>query len=255
VIASGVPASSLDAPAGASAPARRAWMARHAAESVKERPAEAVHRVEVDARALPARLGHLAGREGWWFAWRFQFGGLAPEERVAHLLLWHDGRGWQALDAAAASLFASLPARPGGGTMGGAGPLGATSEEAVSRLHEEARAEIERRSMAAFDAARERLDRATEDALAADRKNTESAREAWKRAREALLVDGGSTPSRDRRALLERAEREYRLRLDDLRTAETTRLGEKDRAIAELRRRAEVRGQRKLVATAWWRCA
>jgi superfamily II DNA or RNA helicase len=255
VIASGVPASALDAPTGTSVPARRAWMARSAAESVKERPTEAVHRVEVDARALPARLGHLAGREGWWFAWRFQFGGLVPEERVAHLVLWHDARGWQALDAASASLFASLPARPGGGTMGGAGPLGATSEEAVSRLHEEARAEIERRSMAAFDAARERLDRATEDALAADRKSTEAAREAWKRAREALLVDGGSTPGRDRRALLERAEREYRLRLDDLRTTETTRLGEKDRAIAELRRRAEVRGQRKLVATAWWRCA
>jgi hypothetical protein len=139
--------------------------------------------------------------------------------------------------------------------MGGAGPLGATPEEAVSRLHEEARAEVERRSLAAFDAARERLDRATEDALAADRRGTDAAREAWKRARAALLDEGSPIPLRDRRALLERAEREYRRRLDDLRATETTHLAEKDRAIADLRRRAEVRGQRKLVATAWWRCA
>jgi hypothetical protein len=54
--------------------------------------------------------------------------------------------------------------------------------------------------------------------------------------------------------LLERAEREYRRRLDVLRGAEALRHAEKDRAIGEMRRRAEVRGRRKLVATAWWRC-
>ena len=255
VIASGVPAAALDPPAGAAAPARRAWRARTAAESVRERPPEAVHRVEVDARTLPARLGHLSGREGWWFAWRFQFGGLAPEERVAHLILWHDDRAWRVLDSSDAPLFAALPARPGGGAPGGAGPLGAIPEEAVSRLHDEARAEIEARSFAAFDAARERLDRAVDDGLAGARRDADAAQEAWRKARGALHVEGHPLPIPDRRVLLEREERDYRRRLDDLRAAEGARLSEKDRVLADLRRRAEVRGHRKLFATAWWRCA
>jgi hypothetical protein len=230
-------------------------MVRAAAAVVKGRPAEAVHRLEIDSRSLPARLGNLAGREGWWFAWRFQFGGLAPEERVVHLVHWHDGSAWQVLDAADAIAFASLPARSAGGATGGAAPLGAAPEEALARLHEVARADVEVRSLAAFDAARERWDRAAEDALAGPRREADDAREAWKLARSAPREEGGTLLLRERRVLLERAEGEYRRRLEELRGAETARLAEKDRALLDLRRRAETRGPRKLVATAWWRCA
>jgi hypothetical protein len=177
-----------------------------------------------------------------------------PEERVAHLVLWHDGRAWQVLDVAGAAAFAALPARSGGGATGGAAPLGAAPEEALARLHELARADVEGRSLAAFDAARERWDRAVEDALSGPRREADVAREAWKLARSAPHEEGGTLLPREGRALLERAEREYRRRLEELRGAETVRLAEKDRAILELRRRAEARGQRKLVATAWWRC-
>ena len=242
-------------PANAPARTRRARMAQAAADVVKGRPAEAVHRLEIDSRSLPARLGNLAGREGWWFAWRFQFGGLAPEERVAHLILWHDGRSWQVLAVTDAAAFAALPARSGGGATGGAAPLGSAPEEALARLHELARADVEGRSLAAFDAARERWDRAAEDALAGPRREADTAREAWKLARSAPPEEGGILLLRERRVLLERAEREYRRRLEELRGAETVRLAEKDRALLELRRRAEASGQRKLVATAWWRCA
>ncbi len=255
VLAGGATLATPGLPAEASSRTRRARMAQAAADVVKGRPAQAVHRVEVDSRSLLARLGHLAGREGWWFAWRFQFGGLAPEERVVHLVLWHDGRAWQALDAADAAVFASLPARPGGGAPGGAAPLGAAPEEALARLHEAAHAEVEGRSLAAFDASRERWDRAAEDALAGPRRAADEAREAWKLARSTPHEEGGTLPLRERRALLERAEREYRRRLDDLRGAEAARLAEKDRALLDLRRRAEAPGTRKLVATAWWRCA
>ena len=255
VLEDGATLAAPDLPADAPARTRRARMAQAAADVVKGRPAEAVHRLEIDSRSLPARLGNLAGREGWWFAWRFQFGGLAPEERVAHLVLWHDGRAWQVLDAADAAAFAALPARSAGGATGGAAPLGAAHEEALARLHEVARADVEGRSFAAFDAARERWDRAAEDALSGPRREADSAREAWKLARSAPHEEGGTLLLGERRALLERAEREYRRRLEELRGAETVRLAEKDRAVLDLRRRAEARGQRKLVATAWWRCA
>jgi len=235
--------------------ARRAKLARAAADVVRARPAEAVHRLEVDARELPARLGHLAGREGWWFAWRFSFGGLAPEERVGHIVLWFDGQAWRGLEPADAAAFAALPAGEGRGAPGGAAALGSSQQEALDHLHGEIQAEVEARSFAAYDEARERWDRAAEDALAAPRRSAEEAREAWEKARAGLHAEGGPLLLRERRALLERAEREYRRRLEDLRAAEALRYGDKDRALVEMRRRAESRGQRKLVATAWWRCA
>jgi hypothetical protein len=80
----------------------------------------------------------------------------------------------------------------------------------------------------------------------------DDARAAWSRAR-AALHDKSELPMRDRRALLERAEREYRRKLDDLRALEATRYAEKDRAVADLKKRAEVKERRTLVATAYWR--
>jgi hypothetical protein len=44
------------------------------------------------------------------------------------------------------------------------------------------------------------------------------------------------------------------LRADDLRATEAQRYAERDRAVAELRRRAEPKEKRTLVATAYWRC-
>jgi superfamily II DNA or RNA helicase len=233
---------------------RRAGRARAAAAVVRARAPEAVHRVEVDPRSLPARLGHLAGRQGWWFAWRLAHSGLAPEERLVHLVLWHDGTEWRALEPADATAFAALPARDGGGAPGGSAPLDAAPERELSRLAASLLAEAEERSLAAMDGARDRWDRFTEDQLAGPRRGATEARAAWDRARAALHEEGGPLSLRERRALLERAEREHRRRLAELRAAETSRYGEKDRALAEMRRRAEVRASRRLVATALWRC-
>jgi hypothetical protein len=126
--------------------------------------------------------------------------------------------------------------------------------EALSRIEARLLAEVAERGAAAFDESRERWDRAAEDGLAAPRRAAEEARAAWERARGALHERSELPPS-DRRALLERAERDHRRRLDALRAAEVQRYGEKDRALAELRRRADPRPRRTLVATAFWRCA
>jgi hypothetical protein len=113
--------------------------------------------------------------------------------------------------------------------------------------------ELQERAGAVYDESRERWDRSVEDQLAAPRKLAEEARQAWTRAR-ASLHDKSDLPLRDRRALLERAEREYRRRLEDLRATEALRYGEKDRALAELKKRADPKERRTLVATAYWRC-
>jgi hypothetical protein len=225
-----------------------------AAEKVRARPQDAVSFLDVPARNLPASLGDLAGREGWWFAYKFGFDALVSEERVVHLVLWFDGERFRALAQEDAEAFAALPADEArAGPRGATISIGSAQEEALAALHARLLASVQERSQAAFDASRERWDRAAEDALAAPRRAVEEARAAWARAR-GVLHEEGALQLRDRRALLERAEREYRRKLDDLRATEAQRYAEKDRAIAELKKRAEPRERRTLVATAYWRC-
>jgi superfamily II DNA or RNA helicase len=233
---------------------KRAKLVRAAGEKVRARPQDGVSFLELPARHLPASLGDLAGREGWWFAYKFAFDALVSEERVVHLVLWFDGERFRALGQEDADAFAALPAEevragPRGSTLS----IGEAQEEALQSLHARLLATVQERSQAAFDASRERWDRSLEDGLAAPRKAVEDARAAWARAR-AALHDEGALPLRDRRALLERAEREYRRKLDDLRATEAQRYAEKDRAITDLRKRAEPKERRTLVATAYWRC-
>jgi len=234
--------------------ARRGRLAREAAEKVRARPQEPVSLLEVASRDLPPALSHLAGREGWWFAYRIAHQGLTTEERMAHLVLWHDGERFRLLPEEAAIAFASLPARQGKGSpRTAAASVGPAHEEALAALQARLLSEAQERSAAVLDEARERWDRSAEDALLAPRRAADEAREAWGRAR-AALHERGDLPLRDRRALLERAERQYRRRLEELRAVEGLRYGEKDRALADLRRRAEVKEQRTLVAAACWRC-
>jgi hypothetical protein len=241
-------------PADARPRARRARLAKAAAEAVRARPQEAVSLLEIDARSLPVPLEELGGREGWWFAYKFSYDALACEEKVAHLILWADGDRWRALPADAADAFAALPARDArGAARGGAVAMGTAHEEALAALSARLTGDFAERTASTYDEARERWDRSVEDGLAPARRSVDEAREAWARARGALH-DDVDLPLRDRRALLERAEREYRRRLDELRALEALRYGEKDRALAELKRRAQPREKRSLVATAFWRC-
>ena len=201
---------------------------------------------------------------------------LVSEEKVVHLVLWADGERFHALAPEEAEVFAALPAEEGkGGPRGATVSIGEAQEQALAALHARLVADLQERIGAAYDASRDRWDRSVEDALAAPRKAVEDARAAWARARNDP-AGGPKKPAppgprrsgpgssgwtcaaelslRDRRALLERAEREYRRRLDDLRALEATRYGEKDRAIAELKKRSEIKERRTLVATAYWRC-
>jgi hypothetical protein len=242
------------APSDARPKARRARLAKAAAEAVKTRPQEAVSLLELDSRSLPPSLEELVGCEGWWFAYKFGFDGLSSEEKVAHVILWADGDRYRALQPEAAEAFAALPAREAKtSARSHAITMGTAQEDALAALSSRLLADFSERSTASYDEARDRWDRSVEDGLAAPRRQADDAREAWNRAR-AALHERSELPLRDRRALLERAEREYRRRLDDLRATEALRYGEKDRALAELRRKGEPKEKRTLVATAYWRC-
>ena len=233
---------------------RRARLVQQAAEKIRARTQDAVSCLELPNRALPASLGKLAGREGWWFAYRYALDALVSEERVVHLVLWFDGDRFHSLPLDEAEGFAALPAEEGkGGPRGATVSIGDAQEQALAVLHARLVTELQERIGTAYDASRDRWDRSVEDGLAAPRKVVEDARAAWNRAR-AALQEKVDLPMRDRRAMLERAEREFRRRLDDLRALEATRYGEKDRAVTELKKRSEIKERRTLVATAYWRC-
>ena len=234
--------------------ARRARLAKAAAEAVKARPQEAVSLLELDSRSLPTGLEELAGREGWWFAYKFALDGLVAEEKVVHLVLWSDGATFRALPQELAEAFAELPARDSkSSARGSVVPIGEAQETALAALTRSLVTEYQERMGTTLDESRERWDRSVEDGLAAPRRLVEESRAAWEKAR-AALHEKSDLSLRDRRALLERAEREYRRRLDELRATESLRYGEKDRALADLKRRAEAKERRSLVATAYWRC-
>ena len=245
-------------PAAEAAPAKgrtkRAKLVKEAAEKVRARPQDQVTFVELASRDLPQGLGALAGREGWWFVYKYTLDALVSEEKVVHLVLWFDGERFHALPQDEAEAFASVPAAESkAGPRGATVSIGDQQETELAAVRAALVGELQERIGASFDASRDRWDRAVEDGLAAPRKATEEARAAWGRAR-AALTEKNDLPMRDRRALLERAERDYRRRLDDLRALEATRYAEKDRAIAELKKKAEVKERRTLVATAYWRC-
>jgi len=248
------PEAAPEAPTRGGPRTRRAKLLQAAAAKVRARPQEAVSLLELPSRALPAHLGKLAGREGWWFAYRFAIDCLVAEERVVHLVLWFDGERFHALPAEEAEAFAALPAEEAqGGPRGATVSIGGVQEEALATLTARLVGEVQERSGAAFDESRERWDRAAEDALVAPRAAVESVRQAWVKARGALH-ERSELALRDRRALLERAEREYRRKLDDLRATEAQRYAERDRAVVDLKRRAEPKERRTLVGTAYWRC-
>ena len=180
---------------------------------------------------------------------------LAAEEQIAHLVLWADGDRYRALPADAAEAFARCPPATRGARRAAAPcPMGTAHEEALAALSSRLLAEFAERGGGHLRRGARAL-----GSLGRGRPCLGHGGR-WRRlgrpgrARARRSHDEVDLPLRDRRALLERAEREYRRRLEELRALEALRYGEKDRALAELKRRAQPKEKRTLVATAYWRC-
>jgi ERCC4-related helicase len=225
-----------------------------AASAVRSRAQDAITYLALDASALPARLSRLAGSEGWWFAYRFETGGLKAEERVVHLALVREGGSFRALPLADGEVLLKLPARVEAQRKPPPISVTVAQEQALAAAREELVRAAERRSALELDLARERADRYAEDCLLEPRQAVEKAREAWEAARRAVTQEPAEDgPERVRaRAHAERMEREYRKRLASLRHEEERRYAEKDRSLAQLAQKAKVVDKRGLIATAYF---
>ena len=222
-----------------------------AAGAFRAAPLDGVHWLELDAAALPARLARLAGSEGWWFVYRFETGGLLPEERLVHLVLLRDRDGFRALPLEDGELLARVPAREERPRPPAAVSVAADQERALAAARETLLREAERRSQAELDRQREQSHRYTEDCLLEHREAAEQARGAWEEARTHLAGAEEPTERAKARAGAERAEREFRRKVAVLRREEEARYAAKDRALAALGERARVSERRVLVGTAY----
>lgn len=223
-----------------------------AAKEVRARTSDAVSYLALDGSTLPPKLAHLQGKEGWWYAYRFELSGLKPQERLVHIALLKHGEGfrvvpWQDADGLPHVEASEEKTRK---------PLTLSAtlqhEQALMAVKDELVRAAERLNALELDAARDRADRFAEDCLYTPRQQVDRARDEWEEARKAVLAIEEPAERMKARAKAERLEREYRRKLQQLRHTEEQRYAEKDRTIAALAQKAKVVAGRTLVASAYF---
>ena len=225
-----------------------------AAKEVRARTDDAVTQVVIDGSTLPLKLEGLQGKEGWWYAYRFDVSGLKPEERVVHVVCTKHGEGFRVVPWQDAEALLKASAREeDAGRQPSANLPTLEHEKALMAVKDELTRAAERKNMLELDAARDRADRFAEDCLFSPRQQVERARAEWEEARQVIQTLEDPTERIKARATSERLEREYRRKLTALRQAEDTRYAEKDRTLAALAAKAKVVTNRALIATSYFR--
>jgi superfamily II DNA or RNA helicase len=225
---------------------------RRAATEVRQRPAETVSYLRLDATTLPGRLRHLAGKEGWWFVYRVELSGLVPEERLCHLILLRHGDGFRALSLTDGEALAKLAAVEDAEKAPPPISVSSFLEQAQLSAREELLRVQERKNGLEWELSKERLHRFTEDCLLEFREEADEARKKWEEARRAASQLHDFAERAKASGLAERAEREYRKKLTALRNEEDKRYTSKDRALAGLSQRAKVAEKRSLIASGYF---
>ncbi|MCC6337893.1 MAG: DEAD/DEAH box helicase family protein [Myxococcales bacterium] len=223
-----------------------------AAKEVRARQNDAVSTLALDGGTLPPKLAHLAGKEGWWHAYRFELSGLKPQERVVHVALVRHGEGFRVVPWQDVAQLPQAGARDEESRKPPAVSATLQHEQALLQVKDELTRAAERLSALELDAARDRADRFAEDCLYTPRQQVERAREEWESSRKDVLAIDEPAERMKARAKSERLEREYRRKLQHLRTAEEQRYAEKDRTIAALAQKAKVVAGRTLIASAYF---
>jgi superfamily II DNA or RNA helicase len=223
-----------------------------AAKEVRSRTTDAVSYLKLDGSTLPPKLAHLQGKEGWWFAYRFELSGIKTEERLVHLVLTKYGEGWRIVPFTDTDMFTRITAAEETTRKPASVSVALQHEQALIAARDELVRLAERRNALELDAARDRADRFAEDCLFSPRQQVDRARAEWETARQAVVAIEDPSERVKARALSERLEREYRKKLQACRQAEEGKYQEKDRTIAALAQKAKVVANRSLVASAYF---
>lgn len=231
-------------------------LVKAAAKAIKGQALEEVNYLKLDAGKAPPQLTGLFGKEGYWYLYKFMAGEVDPDEKLVHVVLVREGNVFRSLDPETASLFVEMPARETvkrpEGVVTGAG-VNAAQESALLKAQMLVKGEVEARRGAAADRARERWDRFTEECLDKPRRRLADAKGKWEAARRSLLSCSDDKERVRLRRERDACEREYRRQLDQLRLEEQRRIGDKERALIDVNKKAAVgEVRRELIATSYW---
>ncbi len=222
-----------------------------ATREVRGKPAPAISYLSLNASELPSRMSNLAGSEGWWFVYRFEIAGAKPPERLVHLALLRDGSSYRPLPLADAEALARLTGKEARGRAPAVIPVSSAQEAALANARDEVASQVQAIIDAESDHVREKAMRYAEDCLLAPREALEKARVKWEEARKALIAEEDATQKVRARGVLDRADREYRRRMSQLRQEEDKRYGDLDRTLTMLAVKGKVNVNRTLIATAY----
>ncbi len=223
-----------------------------AAKEVRARTNDAMTTLVLDGSTLPAKLGHLQGKEGWWYAYRFEITGLKPEERVVHIVCTKYGEGFRVVPWTDSDALAKAVAREDESRQAPPNLPTLEHEKALMAAKDELTRQAERKNMLELDAAKDRADRFAEDCLFSPRQQVDRFRGDWEDARKVVLTIDDPTERVKARATAERLEREYRRKLQQLRQAEDAKYTEKDRTLAAMAQKAKVVVNRTMVASSYF---
>ncbi len=223
-----------------------------AARTVRGKPTPAISYLSLSGADLPARLAHLTGSEGWWFVYRFEIAGLRPPERLVHVVLLKDGSAYRALSIADGEAIARLSGKAARGRSPAVLPVAAAQEKALNAAREEVVAQAHEAIELESDQAREKSMRYAEDCLMAPREAVLKARARLEDARRAALAEENAALRVRARGVLERADRDYRRRMSQLRQEEDRAYAQLDRELTLLAVRGKVKEARTLIATAYF---
>ncbi len=219
---------------------------------VREKPAPAISYLSLNTSELPPRLSSLAGKEGWWFLYRFTVSGSKPPERLVHLMLIREGERYQALSLSEAEMIARLSGKEAPGRAPAVLSVSSAQEEALAAICEEIASQAQEQSEREVDLAREKAMRYCEDCLLSFRDGVTRARTKWEEARKALVEAEDRLQRIKARAAWERTDREYRRKMGKLRSEEDQQHAQLDRTLSLLAVRSKINVTRVLIATAYF---
>jgi len=222
-----------------------------ASRELRCKPTPAISYLSLNASELPARLGHLTGSEGWWFVYRVEIAGAKPPERLVHLVLVRENNRYRALSVTDGDCIARLSGRTAYGRSPAALPVAAAQETALDAAMREVCELAQEANLREIDHAREKAMRYAEDCLMAPRDAVLKARAKLEDARRMLMNEEDPTMRPRARAALDRADRDYRRRMSNLRQEADKQYADLDRPRTRLAVRSKVTANRTLIATAY----
>ncbi|WP_373046295.1 SNF2-related protein [Vulgatibacter sp.] len=231
-------------------------LVKAAAKMIKSQPLDEVCYLKLDAGKAPPQLSGLFGKEGYWYLYKFLAGEVDPDEKIVHVVLVREGNVFRSLDPETSALFVGIPARetvkrPANETTGPT--LTSAKESALLKAQMAVKAEADARRGVAADRARERWDRFTEECLDKPRRRLADVKAKWEAARKLLLNCQDDKERLKLRRDRDAAEREYKRQIDQLRLEEQRRIGDKERALIDVQKKATVgEVKRQLIATSYW---